>query len=107
MNLQERLDRAVEQSRAADMEKAAEAPSIYDKESWERDCAGLITNEELRYDIQRALFWIEATQNGLETTQGVFRCAKRITDAAQSIGMTVIQNAIAKGLTVENIGKLD
>jgi hypothetical protein len=114
MNMESQTDRAVE----AATDQAADAYSnggefVYNKESWADCCADLILGdddsiERTRYDIARALDWIEMSALfSRQDAESIIRRADSIMHFAQSIGKRVIENAIKNGVTLANIGKVD
>jgi hypothetical protein len=115
MNMEQQVDRAVESA----TDQAAESYSnggefVYNKESWADCCADLILGdddsiERTRYDIARALDWIQmsAAASTYSNGDGFIIRADSLMQFAQSIGKRVIQNAIKNGVTLANIGKVD
>lgn len=115
--LEQAVDQAAETARDAETEAAhggegkPEEGFVYDAKSWHSDCAEFLvsesvdTNDQLREELRSALRNMDfITQKGSSDSLRLM-ATKSMAGAASRIGFLVISNAIASGLTLENVGE--
>jgi len=122
MGTLEQVDRAAEIARDADIDALVDGPGwtitdadypaafVYDKESWDSDCAQMIAstdaeiNDRLRTRIGLALYWLGTFDNKNTLSHNLFR-ANNLQSSLAEIGSIILGNAIANGLTAEKMGE--
>lgn len=113
------IDKARELSDAREIDALSDAPDVpfvlvdrpepYTMATWHIDCADFMVsdkpehNEEIRLELQKALYWYATFAWQGKPESNLWR-SNGLMLAANSIGIRVIQNAIANGLTAEKVG---
>ena len=116
MNSDNRVAQIAEQVRDEETEAAHGGTGIdkpffvYDADTWDADCADFlvssdkVVNDRIREDLMLALQKIKYL-DGNESLSLNMIYMRGLSSAAVRIGYRVIENAVASGLTLENVGE--
>ena len=116
MTTDAQLDKIVEDARADDVDAAFggdETPEDvvpYTAETWHDACADYLrsdnakTNDEIREKLRQAMQNMQYITQDLSSDSLRLMATRGVANAATCIGFAIISNAIANGLTLENVG---